>query len=765
MPRRIGLLLTLLALGCEDEASLSNPPVVEGPDAQTEAQLPEASQPEASLEAGPDAEADADAAPPPVCGTGNRALPAGLVEISHDDGVMKSNLRDQTFEITVNNVKYVLNEHPIYEGVRFELEHPARIHGFSVQWAGIPDGTVATSEIPAGLYADFGYNGFDFWAPDPLWAGTRCAGDVKPGEWIDYVFDKPVELPHPGLVYVAHLAEPGSPVFPFDGTVTGTGECALWNDCHSSMNLPKAQTSQFFNGVSFSFQYDYLVRLHVEYTDSLAPEQRIFQPRNFELKSHVSFGDYDDDGFDDLITEGPKLYRNLGNGSFEDATASSGIAAMNIAGSGGVWGDFDNDGCLDLFVYAESYSAPDSLLKSNCDGTFSDATAGSGIVDQQTYETCNDPNNTRSPTAAAAWVDLDADGLLDLYVSNFICWEKETYYSDNVFHNLGGGKFEDWSGLHGFSTARQPSRGANPIDHDGDGDMDVFVNTYRLKPNHFFDNQGDGTFVDKAKQNGLAGELSGISYYGHTIGAAWGDLDGDGDFDMVAANLAHPRFFKISDKTQVLIQAPDHTFEDIAGDWTKPVSLAGLRYQETHSVPALADYDHDGNLDLVITAVYDGRPTDFYWGKGDGTFKLDAYHAGITTRNGWGVAVSDFDNDGDPDLFAHQPFVNTMPAAANKHWMQVRVVGNAGSNHSAIGAVVKVIAGGKTLVRQVQGGTGQGNQDSMCLHFGLGDSAAIESISVSFPGGKKVDFAGPITVNQRAWLREDGSSAFGWSQP
>ncbi len=83
-----------------------------------------------------------------------------------------------------------------------------------------------------------------------------------------------------------------------------------------------------------------------------------------------------------------------------------------------------------------------------------------------------------------------------------------------------------------------------------------------------------------------------------------------------------------------------------SGDWAFAVSDNGLRYQETHSVPALADFDADGNLDLVISCVYDGRPTDFYWGNGDGTFRLDVLEAGLTVENGWGVATNDWDHDG-----------------------------------------------------------------------------------------------------------------------
>ena len=179
-------------------------------------------------------------------------------------------------------------------------------------------------------------------------------------------------------------------------------------------------------------------------------------------------------------------------------------------------------------------------------------------------------------------------------------------------------------------------------------------------------------------------------------------------------------------------------------------------------MPALADFDQDGDLDLVITAVYDGRPTDFYRGQGDGTFTLDSYRAGITTENGWGVASSDVDNDGDLDLFATTLFENRGAPAAS-HWLQVRVVGNAGSNRAGIGATVRVAAGGRTLLRHVQGGSGQGGQDSMYLHFGLGQAAEASQISVTFPGGKAVTYAGPFTADQRIWVYEDGATYLGWA--
>jgi hypothetical protein len=703
---------------------------------------------------------------PPDCNTALGTLPDNLVEIAYDGAPPYTNLSEKTWTIDTGVQQYVLTDQVLNEAVRFELAHPARIHGFRLQWAALPADGDPNLPLEAGLYPDFGYNGFDFW-PEAYGSGARCLGDAIDGEWLTYVLPTPVELPHPGLVYVAHrYAGPGAPVWPFDQIEAGDGTCALFDDCQSAMNLPEVETNQYYNGLSFPFQYHYLVRLLVEYTDDLTAAETFFQPvADVPPNGHVSWGDYDEDGWDDLLLGGTTLLRNNGDGTFTDVTEASGMAALGVVGTGGVWGDYDNDGCMDLFVFAESYTAADTLLRSNCDGTFSDATAGSGIVDQQTYNPCGDPvNNVRSPSAAAAFIDIDNDGFIDLYLANFICWEQETFYRDTVFRNNGDGTFSDWTSQVGFSAQQTPSRCVAPVDHDRDGDVDLLVGNYRLQANLFFQNNGDGTVSEMASALGLRGQQHGW-YYGHTIGLAWGDIDNDGDFDAITANLAHPRFFDFSDKTEVLLNDGSGHYTDLGGAWATPTSGAGLRYQETHSVPALADFNQDGNLDLVITAVYDGRPTDFYWGNGDGTFRLDAYHAGITTENGWGVAVADYDHDGDPDLYATTLFRNDVGAADQGHWLQVRAIGNVLSNRAALGATVEVTAGGQTRIRHVQGGTGKGGQDSLYLHFGLGGATEVSEIRVTYPAAGEVAYAGPFAVDQRVWVYEDGTVHLGWAPP
>lgn len=717
-----------------------------------------------------------DSAAPDGCGSAGDSLGDDLLVLEWSTATGDLTVQDIEFEIDGQ----VLNEDRLHEAVRFDLAHPAEVHGFSVQWGVLPEGD--ETEVEAGLYADFGYNGFDFWAADPLWTGTRCAGELEVGGWSTYALAEPVAFSHPVLVFVAHEREGfDDKALAFDvQTANADGACVAWDDCTSALNLPEAQDGQFFNGTSFPFQYNYKVRLHVRYTDDLDPAEARFQPTPtldvdadadgdldpVVLGSRAAWGDYDGDGWDDLFSAST-LLRNNGDGTFSDVTADAGVDAASVR-SGGVWGDYDNDGVLDLFVFAESYSAGDTLLRGEGDGTFSDVTLAAGIDDTQDYEDCGDPEaNTHAPSPGAAWLDIDGDGLLDLYVSNFICWDTFTFYRDDVYRNQGDGTFLRLGRDDGFSNAKRSGRGAAPADADGDGDIDLLVNNYTLQQNLYYENQGDGTVTERASASGLGGDgtfTGGGQYYGHTIGAAWGDLDNDGLLDVVAANLAHPRFFHFSNKTQVLMNQGGGVWADVQGDWALPAGAAGLRYQETHSVPVLADFDLDGHLDLAISAVYAGRPTDFYWGLGNGRFQLDAYHAGILVDNGWGMAAADWDRDGDPDL-ATRGVLYENTGDDDAHWLQVRPLGTSASNRAGIGATVRVETDGETRTRLVSGGNGQGGQDSAFLDFGLGVAESVDAIEIDFPGAGAVRFEGPFDVDQRLWLLEDGSVHTGWAPP
>lgn len=710
------------------------------------------------------------------CGSAEGELPAGLVEIAWDNGDPVESVRTAGFgTITVGESghSFRLDEERLWESVRFDLPRPARIHGMSVAFANFDEGgTFAPLEL--GLFPDFGHNGVDFWRESAYWVGDRCGRDASPLEPLDFVLEDPVEIAEPGLVFVGHLAsDPLDPTLAFDEDAAGSGTCANWDECHSAVNMPDADANLFFQGVSLSFPYDFAVRLHVEWLDEVAPEARTFQPAGLPGPWRFSaWGDFDDDGWEDLLASDystePQLFRNLGGGAFANVTTSAFAAITgDMFGAGGTWGDYDNDGCLDLYLFNAYLDRGNQLLHSECDGTFSDVTAFAGPLSSEVVPT-SACSSVFPQSQAAAWLDIDGDSFLDLYVTNYNCGSVGSQaFEDDVYRNNGDGTFEEWSGTHGFISERRNGRGTEPIDYDQDGDVDLAVHNYALDRNFFFRNLGTGVVEEIGLENGLAGDATnfqGNTYYGHTLGVAWGDLDGDGDFDAVEANLAHPRFFHFSDRTRVLLQdSPTGYFFDIAGgNSVSPVNFVGLRYQEAHTVPVLGDFDRDGDLDLAISGrfEYTGRPTDFYWGNGDGTFELDSFHA-LETEDGWGLTAADYDHDGDLDLMTRQGLFRN-DFATPGHWLSVRAIGNVRSNRAAIGATIRVYAGGRLIPGYVSGSSNQGCQDTQSVHFGLGDIDQVDGIEVLFPGGRHARYDGPFGVDQPLRLFEDGTALQGW---
>ena len=188
------------------------------------------------------------------------------------------------------------------------------------------------------------------------------------------------------------------------------------------------------------------------------------------------------------------------------------------------------------------------------------------------------------------------------------------------------------------------------------------------------------------------------------------------------ANLAHPRFYDFSDKTEVLIQ-DNGTFTNIQGGFEQPLGETGIRFQETHSVPVLADFNLDGNLDLVVSATYDGRPTDVYLGQGNGAFQPYHFESGILEPNGWGLAVADFNQDGRPDVASKTQLFRNQALADETRWYQFTVVGDETANRAGIGTVLlATLSDGSTRIHQVSGGSGQGCQDSLTVQFSMPES-------------------------------------------
>ena len=430
-----------------------------------------------------------------------------------------------------------------------------------------------------------------------------------------------------------------------------------------------------------------------------------FLDRTAELKlqlagSQACWVDVDNDGWTDLCAGGV-VWRNDAGQEF--ARLAEGVGEVVAA-------DFDNDGFADLFSWSSM-----RVYRNN---------AGQG------FEPIEMPELPKCVSRGACWGDFDGDGLVDLYVGGYEDWDAGITYPDLLLINDGGKTFKlSWS------EVRFRARGVTACDFDQDGDLDVYVSNYRLQPNVLWLNDGQGQLKDATEASNAVATSPGFGG-GHSIGAAWGDFDNDGKFDLFAGNFAHVDGRGDQPKSRFLRNVETdtgHTFEDRGP--------CGVHYQESYASPSAGDYDNDGDLDLFFTTVYGtasfGRPNNPVLFRNDGGFAFaDTTPAAKLTSlpPTYQAAWADFDRDGDLDLVtAGKLFENQ---AAPGHWLELRLEGDGKTvNRSAIGAQVRIQLPNGTLARQVEAGTGEGNQNDLVLHFGLGDHAQPVRANILWPSG------------------------------
>jgi len=478
--------------------------------------------------------------------------------------------------------------------------------------------------------------------------------------------------------------------------------------------------------------------------------------------SGAAFADYNNDNLLDIYianasivfpTPSAKLptnalYQNNGDGTFTDVTEPAGVGDTGW-GMGCVFGDYDNDGDLDLYV--TNYK-PNVFYRNNGDGTFTDVSTDAGVAH-------------KGFGTGVAWADYDNDGYLDIYVANYVDYSilprgKRIFFpydffgQENVlYRNNGNGKFTDVTESAGVGGGFYLSLGVAFADYDNDGDQDLYV-ANDSNPNILFRNNGDKTFTN----------TNVTEYRSHTgdtrsgMGVAWGDYDNDGDFDLFVNNW--------QDENSILYRNNgDGTFRDISAS----AGVFDVTVGRTCWGTEFFDYDNDGYLDLFIACGHidpgpneaPGQPDILLRNNGDGTFMDVSEITGISQlppKVSRGVACGDYDNDGDIDIFivnnGEPPRLLRNDGGNKNNWLKVKTVG-VKSNKDGIGARVTVTSDSFIQIREVSAGSSYLSQNSLEVEFGLGQRNKVDSIKIRWPSGiiQKLE---NVSVNQTITVVESG---------
>ena len=488
-----------------------------------------------------------------------------------------------------------------------------------------------------------------------------------------------------------------------------------------------------------------------------------------------AFIDYDNDGYPDILlingsdfpghahggATTPKLYHNNHDGTFTDVTRKAGLA-VPMFGFGVAVGDYDNDGFDDLFITALGQSR---LFHNNGNGTFADVTKTAGMMGPSEFST------------SAAWVDYDRDGKLDLVIANYVQWtEKTDLYCTldgahksyctpesykgtavRLWHNLGGGKFEDATQRAGLGDPTSKSLGIAVLDYNDDGWPDILI-ANDTQPNKLYLNKKNGTFEERGVAAGIGFSEDGIARAG--MGADAADYDRSGHPSVLISNFSNQMVSLYHNEGNGL-------FVDEA-----PQSEVGRATLVTLGFGCFFfDYDNDGWQDIFVAdghiedqiehvqkRVSYAEPPHLFQNLGGGKFtevtaKMgDAFGKPKVAR---AAAYGDIDGDGFPDILLTTnagPTYLFHSEGGTNHSVRLKLVGTK-SNRDGIGAVVRVVAGSDKQTKMLRSGSSYLSQSELVLTFGLGGKTKADSVEIVWPSGQ-VDKLANIDAGQTVTVQE-----------